>query len=262
MVVKQLLVWLCSIHNLLNRLVDIDPFLLATFIGVPPSFMVSGVYPSLYAAAQFVVDALPAVPTSAELELTLSLIDGFSRAYLLCDLVPLPVVTNTSTFISSSPWTLLITSLVSRLFSFIGPNAYQHRTIIARNQWRFLLNQSILILQPCRTLRADTSRAPGLRMDNHRFVVCSSCNWLVCLTYPFTTVLGRYAWPTGRFPQCNWPTCQAPRPWACKSGLQSNPVYVVRREDCEELWFMEKTLRETRLVLFRQCQMWNQYHIK
>ena len=79
--------------------------------------MLSGVYPSLYAAVQFVVDALPSVPIpSAEIELTLSLIDGFSRAYLLCDLVPLPVVTNTSTLISSSPWTLLITSLVSRLF--------------------------------------------------------------------------------------------------------------------------------------------------
>jgi hypothetical protein len=165
--------------------------------------MLSGVYPSLYAAVQAAVDALPTVPIpSAELELPLSVIDGFSRAYLLCNLIPPPVTTNTSTLISSSPWTLLISSLVSRLFLFLCPNAYQHRTIIARGQWRFLLNQSILILQPCRTLRADTSRAPGLRMDNHRFVVCSSCNRFVCLTYPFTTVLGRYAWPTGRSPRC------------------------------------------------------------
>ena len=94
--------------------------------------MVSGIYPSLYAAAQFVVDSLPAVPTpSAELELPLSFIDGFSRAYLLCNLIPPPVTTNTSTLISSSPWTLLITSLVSHLFLFC-PIAYQHRTIIAR----------------------------------------------------------------------------------------------------------------------------------
>ena len=103
-----------SIHNLLLKLM---PFLLATFVGVPPSFMVSGVYPSLYAAVQVVIDALPAVPIpSAEIELPLSFIDGFSRAYLLCNLIPPPVITNASTLISSSPWTLLITSLVSHFF--------------------------------------------------------------------------------------------------------------------------------------------------
>ena len=81
--------------------------------------MLSGVYPCLYAAAQAVVDALPTVPIpSAEIELPLSLIDGFSRAYLLCNLIPPPVTTNTSTLISSSPWTLLITSLVS-FFLFV-----------------------------------------------------------------------------------------------------------------------------------------------
>ena len=81
--------------------------------------MLSGVYPGLYAAVQAVVDALPAVPIpSVEIELPLSLIDGFTRAYLLCNLIPPPVTTNTSTLISSSPWTLLITSLVSYLLSF------------------------------------------------------------------------------------------------------------------------------------------------
>ena len=75
--------------------------------------MVSGVYPSLYAAVQAIVDALPAVPMpSAEIELPLSLIDGFTRAFLLCNLIPPPVTTHTSTLISSSPWTLLVTSLV------------------------------------------------------------------------------------------------------------------------------------------------------
>jgi len=99
-------------------------------LGVPPSFILSGVYPSLYAAAQVVIDALPVVPMpSAEVELPLALIDGFTRAYLLCNLVPPPVTTNTSTLISSSPWTLLITSLVvanggfflTNLFSFFNP---------------------------------------------------------------------------------------------------------------------------------------------
>jgi len=99
-------------------------------LGVPPSFMISGVYPSLYAAGQAIIDALPAVPMpSAELELPLALIDGFTRTFLLCNLIPPPVTTNTSTLISSSPWTLLITSLVvanggfflTNLFSFYSP---------------------------------------------------------------------------------------------------------------------------------------------
>lgn len=102
----------------------------APMIGVPPTFMVSGVYPSLYAAAQTIVDSLPAVPRpSAEIELPLSLIDGFTRAYLLCNLIPPPVTTNASTLISSSPWALLLTSLfvanggffMTNLFSFYSP---------------------------------------------------------------------------------------------------------------------------------------------
>lgn len=40
---------------------------------------------------------------------------------------------------------------------FFRPNTYEQRTIIDRGQWRFLFNPSILILQPCRTLRTDTS---------------------------------------------------------------------------------------------------------
>lgn len=95
--------------------------------------MLSGVYPALYTAAQAIIDALPAVPLqSAELELPLALIDGFTRAYLLCNLIPPPVTTNISTPISSSPWTLLLTSLVSRISFILSPRAYQHRTFIAR----------------------------------------------------------------------------------------------------------------------------------
>jgi hypothetical protein len=86
-------------------------------------------------------------------------------------------------------------------FIFLS-KASSTRAIIARRQWRLLLRQPILILQPCPTLRADTSRAPGLRMDNHRSVVCPAYNRLVRLTYPFATILGRYAWPAGRPPRC------------------------------------------------------------
>lgn len=80
---------------------------------VPPSFMVSGIVPIFYTAMQGIVDLLPAVPEFFfEMELPLSVFDGFSRAFLLCDLIP-PMVTNNSySGISASPWTLLVTSLV------------------------------------------------------------------------------------------------------------------------------------------------------
>jgi hypothetical protein len=82
-------------------------------LGVPPSFMLSGTFPALYTAAQAVVDFLPAVPLpSLELELPLAVLDGFTRAYLLCNLIPPAVTTNASQIISTSPWTLLLSSFV------------------------------------------------------------------------------------------------------------------------------------------------------
>lgn len=88
-------------------------WLLAPLLGVPPSFMVSGVVPGLYAGIQAIIEYLPGVPNiSAETELPLAIFDGFTRAYLLCNLIPPAVTTNSSPLISSSPWTLLVTSLV------------------------------------------------------------------------------------------------------------------------------------------------------
>jgi len=102
---------LVSIEHLANTPTDILE--LAPLLGIPPSFMLSGVIPGLYAAIQAIVDYLPAVPApSAELELPLSIVDGFTRAYLLCNLIPPAVTANASPLISSSPWTLLVTSLV------------------------------------------------------------------------------------------------------------------------------------------------------
>lgn len=93
-------------------------------------------------------------------------------------------------------------SSTSHFISCSCRRAHQHVLFIARGQWRLLLRQPILILQPCLTLRADTSRAPGLRMDNHRSVVCPAYDRLVRLTYPCATILGRYAWLAGRPPWC------------------------------------------------------------
>ncbi|TFK34866.1 hypothetical protein BDQ12DRAFT_635800 [Crucibulum laeve] len=109
----------------------------APLLGTPPSFMVSGVVPALYAAAQAIIDYLPSVPEmSADLELPLSIVDGFTRAYLLCNLIPPAVTANSSPLLASSPWTLLVTSLITanggffltNLFSFLNPTPLSVQT--------------------------------------------------------------------------------------------------------------------------------------
>lgn len=75
--------------------------------------MLSGVVPLLYVAMQALVEALPTIPTpSLNTELPLSFFDGMTRAYLLCSLIPPVVLTHTMPAVSTSPWTLLLTSLV------------------------------------------------------------------------------------------------------------------------------------------------------
>ncbi|KAF8968300.1 hypothetical protein BDZ97DRAFT_426764 [Flammula alnicola] len=114
--------------------------------------MVSGVFPRLYAAIQAIVELLPSVPVpilyyylvcherlpipSAETELPLAILDGFTHAYLLCNLIPPAVTTNALPLISSSPWTLLVTSLLvanggffmTNLFSFNNPKSLSVQT--------------------------------------------------------------------------------------------------------------------------------------
>lgn len=75
--------------------------------------MLSGVFPILYTLSQAIVEYLPAVPMPGPgTELPLAILDGFTRAYLLCNLIPKSVVIGTSETISSSPWTLIMASLV------------------------------------------------------------------------------------------------------------------------------------------------------
>ncbi|KAG5634534.1 hypothetical protein H0H81_001633 [Sphagnurus paluster] len=104
-----------------------------TLLGFAPSFMVSGVVPALYASVQALIDVLPVVPDiTAQLELPLSVVDGFTRAYLLCNLIPPTVVTHTSPAIATSPWTLLVASLLTantgfffvNMFSLLAPTPY------------------------------------------------------------------------------------------------------------------------------------------
>lgn len=75
--------------------------------------MVSGTVPMLYMIVQAIVEYFPSVPAMrGEMELPLSVLDGFTRAFLLCSLVPPVVVEHQSPIIASSPWALLLTSLV------------------------------------------------------------------------------------------------------------------------------------------------------
>ncbi|KAK7688981.1 hypothetical protein QCA50_007672 [Cerrena zonata] len=101
-------------------------------LGVPPSFMLSGVVPALYTAIQAAVDKFPEVPIpSLTSELPLALMDGISRAYLLCNLIPPVVLGHSSEVVSTSPWTLLLASLLTAnggfffvgLFSFLQPHS-------------------------------------------------------------------------------------------------------------------------------------------
>ncbi|KAG2107909.1 uncharacterized protein F5147DRAFT_695664 [Suillus discolor] len=104
--------------------------IIGSLLAVPPSFVLSGVSPGVYIAAQAIVEYIPVIPSmSLSTELPLSIVDGFTRALLLCSLTPKPVITHASPIIASSPWTLLLSSLVianggffvTSMFSFLEP---------------------------------------------------------------------------------------------------------------------------------------------
>lgn len=84
------------------------------WLGITPSFMISGTVPILYILAQAIVEYMPEVPSmSFETELPLAIVDGFTRSFLLCTLVPPTVTQNASALISTSPWALLLSSLLT-----------------------------------------------------------------------------------------------------------------------------------------------------
>ena len=88
--------------------------------------MYSGVVPAFYTGIQAIVDKLPYVPApSFELELPLAAFDSFSRAYLLCNLIPPMVTRHAMPELRDSPWTLLLTSLVRPALSHF-PTCYAH----------------------------------------------------------------------------------------------------------------------------------------
>ncbi|KAF8553738.1 hypothetical protein OG21DRAFT_1194127 [Imleria badia] len=102
----------------------------APLLGVPSSFMISGVGPLLYILVQALVDTLPALPPMVlQSELPLSFVDGHTRAMLVCTLVPPVVLRSPLLAVSESPWALLLASFIitnggffiTNLVSFLHP---------------------------------------------------------------------------------------------------------------------------------------------
>ncbi|KAF8431830.1 hypothetical protein L210DRAFT_3614453 [Boletus edulis BED1] len=102
----------------------------APLLGVPTSFMFSGVGPLLYILTQALVDALPALPPMGPYtELPLSFLDGHTRAMLVCTLVPPVVLRSPLPEVANSPWALLLASFIvtnggffiTNLVSFLHP---------------------------------------------------------------------------------------------------------------------------------------------
>lgn len=110
---------------------------------MPPSFLVSGVYPVTYALIQAGIEWIPTVPDlSLQLELPLSFLDALSRTLLLVHTIPRMVLSSPHPQIANSPWALLVTSLVRSLsipearFHFTKAQLYQ----FTANAGFFVLN--------------------------------------------------------------------------------------------------------------------------
>ncbi|KAI0303530.1 hypothetical protein B0F90DRAFT_1809705 [Multifurca ochricompacta] len=86
----------------------------APWLGIQPSFIVSGGYPLLFLSASALIDTIPAVPElSLFTELPLSGVDALTRAVLLCNFIPSMITTHTSPTVSTSPYTLLLTAFIA-----------------------------------------------------------------------------------------------------------------------------------------------------
>lgn len=109
---------LSSVRFLLSSLWFQSHVSTAPWLGLQPTFLLSCNAPLVYLGTSALVDSLPAVPElSLFTELPLSLLDGLTRALLLCDFVPPMITTHTSRAVSTSPYTMLLTA-------FVRPNLY------------------------------------------------------------------------------------------------------------------------------------------
>ena len=112
----------------------------APFLGVPPSFLVSGVYPITYLLVQTGIEWIPSVPElSLQLELPLSFLDALSRTLLLVHAIPDMVLNSPYPQIAGSPWAMLVASLV-RSFSIPKTFAKARLSQFSANAGFFVLN--------------------------------------------------------------------------------------------------------------------------
>jgi hypothetical protein len=99
--------------------------LIGSLLGTQPSFLTSPTYLALYGAVHALVASLPTVPQmSLQTEIPLSLLDGLTRAFLTCRLLPTGVLSHSNPDIKSSPWALMIVSLLGANAGFFLINLF------------------------------------------------------------------------------------------------------------------------------------------
>ena len=105
--------------------------------------MFSGTTPLLYVLAQAAVEALPTssipIPTFTT-ELPLALLDGFTRAILLCTLIPPAVQSSPVPELAESPWALLLGSFVSPHLPSRPNHNFENELQVVANGGFFLTN--------------------------------------------------------------------------------------------------------------------------
>jgi hypothetical protein len=109
----------------------------APWLGLQPSFLVSGTIPTIFLSGHALVDLLPTVPRqSINTELPLTILHAFHRTILLCNVIPRAVAGHASPAVATSPYSLLLTAFImpnggpffANLFSLLRPTQMQVST--------------------------------------------------------------------------------------------------------------------------------------
>ncbi|KAH9063792.1 hypothetical protein EDB83DRAFT_2383135 [Lactarius deliciosus] len=110
----------------------------APWLGLQPSFLVSGTSPTIFLSAHALVDLLPTIPSlSVRTELPLTILHALHRTILLCNVVPSVVAGHASPAVATSPYTLLLTAFImpnggpffANLLSLLRPTPMQHQLV-------------------------------------------------------------------------------------------------------------------------------------
>ncbi|KAH9001573.1 hypothetical protein EDB92DRAFT_77653 [Lactarius akahatsu] len=152
----------------------------APWLGLQPSFLISGTSPTIFLSAHALVDLLPTIPSlSVRTELPLTILHALHRTILLCNVVPKVVAGHASPAVATSPYTLLLTAFImpnggpffANLFSLLRPTPMQVSTPpellpygwTATDLWAApLVTGLYATLTHCPTILCPPSRAPLL----------------------------------------------------------------------------------------------------